>query len=223
MNLTLFDLDGTLIPQDSDHLFGQHLIDIGWANAQNFKRRNDAFYDDYQNGRLDMAAYVEFATAPWRVRPAAELQATLATFIEQRVRPLLHPSALALVRRHQQAGDRVAIVTATNEVVTRPIAQLFGIDTLIATELQRDAQGRITGAIAGVPCFREGKIDRVAQWLARSGHALADFRISTFYSDSLNDLPLLERVTSPVATNPAASLAEVANARHWPVLQLFAS
>ncbi|MDQ2780747.1 MAG: HAD-IB family hydrolase [Pseudomonadota bacterium] len=221
MILTLFDLDGTLIPQDSDHLFGQHLIDIGWADAQDFKRRNDDFYADYEQGRLDMAAYVDFATAPWRGRPAEALEAELAAFIVTRVRPMVHPAALALVQRHQQAGDRVAVVTATNAVVTRPIARLFGIDTLIATELARDAHGAFTGAIAGVPAFREGKIERVAQWLASEGATLADFDTSTFYSDSINDLPLLERVTSPVATNPGPALAQVAQARGWPVLQLF--
>ena len=221
MNLTLFDLDGTLIPQDSDHLFGAHLIDIGWADAATFKRRNDAFYDDYNQGRLDMAAYVEFATSPWRHRPAAELDAALAAFIERRVRPMIHASALALVQRHKLAGDRMAIVTATNEVVTRPIARLFGIDTLIATELVRNADGTVTGAIAGMPSFGKGKIERVTQWLAGEGSTLADFEVSTFYSDSINDLPLLEQVSAPVATNPCPALTPVARERGWPVLQLF--
>lgn len=221
MRLTLFDLDGTLIPQDSDHLFGEHVIELGWVNRRAFKRQNDAFYDDYNAGRLDLAAYVEFATSPWRERSADDLTAALASFIRHRVRPMLHPAALDLVQRHRQAGDRLAIVTATNDVVTRPIADLFGIDTLIATTLARDASGRVTGQIDGVPAFREGKIDRVRQWLAQDGLTLADFEATRFYSDSINDLPLLEQVSEPVATNPGASLLQTATARGWPVLQLF--
>ncbi len=221
MKLTLFDLDGTLIPKDSDHLFGEHVIELGWADADDFKRRNDAFYDDYEAGRLDMAAYVNFATSPWRDRSADELASALLAFVERHVRPLLHRSALDLVQRHRQAGDRLAIVTATNDVVTRPIADLFGIDSLIATTLARDASGRVTGAVDGVPAFREGKIERVRQWLARDGLRLNDFEATRFYSDSINDLPLLEQVSEPVATNPGAPLLQVATARGWSVLQLF--
>ncbi|MBU6258450.1 MAG: HAD family hydrolase [Burkholderiales bacterium] len=221
MKLTLFDLDGTLIPQDSDHAFGEFAIALGWADADAFRRRNDGFYADYLAGRLDIDAYVDFATAPWRARPAAELEAASARFLDQVVRPMLLPQALALVRRHQDAGDLVAIVTATNEFVTRPIARLFGVDELIATELERDAGGRVTGAIRGVPSFREGKVARLQAWLAQRGLARADFETSTFYSDSTNDLPLLEWVTAPVATNPGPALERIADERGWPVLKLF--
>jgi HAD superfamily hydrolase (TIGR01490 family) len=137
------------------------------------------------------------------------------------VQPELHAAALSLVREHQAAGDQVAIVTATNEFVTTPIARAFGVDTLIATRLQRDAQGRVTGALHGTPSFREGKISRVDDWLASLGQTLASFESSTFYSDSTNDLPLLERVSHPVATNPGPALAQIAQARGWPVLNLF--
>ncbi len=221
MNLALFDLDGTLIPKDSDHAFGEFLVERGWADAQGFRRRNDAFYDDYLAGRLDMAAYVDFATTPWRRRSPAELAQASADFVAQVVRPMLPAAALALVQRHRQAGDLLAIVTATNDFVTRPIAALLGIDTLIATELERDAHGRVTGAIRGVPAFREGKIVRVQQWLQGQGRALADFACSTFYSDSINDLPLLECVSHAVATNPGPALARIAQERGWPVLNLF--
>jgi HAD superfamily hydrolase (TIGR01490 family) len=221
MNLALFDLDGTLLPGDSDHAFGEYLIALGWADAAEHRARNDAFYADYLAGTLDIAAYTAFSTSPWRHRSAAELQAATEGFIADVIGPQLHDAARELVRRHQRSGDRVAIVTATNDFVTRPIAQLFGVDTLIATELERDNAGRVTGAIRGTPAFRDGKIARVDAWLAGHGRRLADFPRSTFYSDSTNDLPLLERVTHPVATNPGAALAEVARQRGWPVLTLF--
>lgn len=221
MNLALFDLDGTLIPKDSDHAFGEFAITLGWADAGEFRRRNDAFYEDYLAGRLDIDAYVDFATSPWRGRSEAELQRATERFLEIVVRPMLHPQALALVQRHQQAGDLVAVVTATNDFVTRPIARLFGVDELIATTLERDAQGRVTGRIAGVPSFREGKITRVQAWLATRGQTLASFERSHFYSDSTNDLPLLECVSEPVATNPGPALERIAQQRGWPVLKLF--
>jgi HAD superfamily hydrolase (TIGR01490 family) len=137
------------------------------------------------------------------------------------MRPAVHERACKLVQQHQQAGDRVAIVTATNAFVTRPIADLFGIETLIAVELERDAQGRVTGRAKGVPTFREGKVTRVEQWLKDLGHAAQDFDRITFYSDSINDLPLLEWSTHPVATNPGATLEAVAAERGWPILRLF--
>ena len=221
MKLTLFDLDGTLLPTDSDHAFGDFVISLGWADAAEHKRRNDQFFAAYQAGELDMTAYVDFASAPWRNRSPRELDEAMRRFLRDVMQPQLHPAALALVRQHQAAGDLVAIVTATNDFVTRPIAGLFGVDVLIATDLARDAQGRATGAIQGVPAYREGKIDRVAAWLASRGQSLASFETSTFYSDSVNDLPLLECVSHPVATNPSPSLALIAQERHWPVLKLF--
>lgn len=221
MRLALFDLDGTLIPKDSDHAFGEYLVGLGWVSAATFGAANDRFYAEYLAGRLDMAAYVDFATAAWRGRTQAEFDAAMQGFVAQVVRPMVLPSALELVRRHLDAGDRVAIVTATNEVVTRPIAELFGVPTLIATELERDAAGRVTGRIAGTPSFREGKVVRVQAWLSELGLRWSDFERHTFYSDSTNDLPLLEAVSHPVATNPGAGLARVARERGWPELQLF--
>lgn len=222
MNLALFDLDGTLLPTDSDHAFGEFLITLGWAEAAQHRARNDAFYADYTAGRLDMAAYVDFATGPWRGRPAQDLARAMQRFMAEVVRPALHPAALALVQRHREAGDLLAVVTATNEFVTRPIAQAFGIETLIATELQTDAEGRVTGVICGTPSFREGKVARVNAWLAARGQQLQDFEHCSFYSDSTNDLPLLEAVAHPVATNPSPALERIARERGWPVLQLFA-
>ena len=221
MNLTLFDLDGTLIATDSDHAFGEFMVTLGWADAEDFRRANDRFYADYLAGQLDIDRYVDFATRAWRDRGAAPLQAASERFTQQVIGPQIHPAALALVQRHRAAGDLVAIVTATNEFITRPIAQLFGVDELIATELARDADGRVTGAVRGTPSFREGKIRRVNDWLASRGRQWGDFERSTFYSDSTNDLPLLERVSHPVATNPGPQLERIALDRGWPILRLF--
>jgi len=219
MKLALFDLDGTLLKGDSDHAFGEFLIREGLADGDAYRRRNDDFYADYQAGRLDIHAYVEFCTAPWRALPLADQAELQRRFVRDVIAPELHPAALALVKRHQQAGDRVAIVTATNDFITRPVADAFGVGELIATELQRDGSGRATGAIHGVPSFRDGKITRVEQWL---GAPLASVERSTFYSDSTNDLPLLDRVSHPVATNPGAGLRAEALRRGWPILDLFA-
>ncbi|MBC7941593.1 MAG: HAD family hydrolase [Chitinophagaceae bacterium] len=221
MKLALFDLDGTLLPNDSDHAFGEFIVGLGWASAAEHRLRNDAFFRDYEAGTLDIQAYVEFATAPWRARSPHELAHVMQRFLAEVVQPVLHPSALALVERHRRAGDCLAVVTATNDFVTRPIARLFGISDLIATDLARDAEGRVTGAIAGMAAFREGKVARVRAWLAARGWNLSDFEASTFYSDSTNDLPLLEQVSHPVATNPGPALARVARERGWPILELF--
>jgi HAD superfamily hydrolase (TIGR01490 family) len=222
MNLALFDLDGTLLEIDSDHAFGEFMVRLGWADSDDFRRANDRFYAQYQAEQLDVDAYIRFATSAWRERSVPEQAAASRRFIDEMIRPAVHDSARALLRRHVEAGDRVCIVTATNEFITRPIATLFGVDQLIATELQRDAEGRVTGEVQGVPAYREGKVTRVQQWLARQGLACADFERITFYSDSTNDLPLLERVSHPVATNPAPALERIAAERGWPIIWLFA-
>lgn len=221
MKLALFDLDGTLLPIDSDHAFGEFLIALGWADATEYRHRNDAFYEQYKAERLDIDAYVDFCTAPWRDRPAADLALAQRRFVDEVARPAVRASALALVQRHRDAGDQLVVVTATNDFITRPIAQLFGIDTLIATELQRDAEGRVTGGICGTPAFRAGKVDRVGDWLRSQGRDWTDYDAQVFYSDSTNDLALLERVSHPVATNPGPALEAVARQRRWPILRLF--
>ena len=221
MNLCLFDLDGTLIEIDSDHAFGEFMVEIGWADGQAFRRSNDAFYEDYAAARLDLAAYIDFATAAWRDRPVDQALAMRERFMQDMMRPAIRAAALELVRGHQGADDLVAIVTATNEFVTRPIAQAFGIEALIALELARDDRGRVTGLVLGVPSIREGKVTRVEQWLAAQDKTRSSFDRITFYSDSTNDLPLLEWATHPVATNPSPALAALARERGWPVLNLF--
>ena len=222
MNLTLFDLDGTLIASDSDHAFGTFMVDIGWADGEQWRERNDAFYAQYQAGRLDLAAYIDFATSVWRSRPLAEAHAARERFMAEVMAPMLLEPARALLRQHAEAGDLIAIVTATNDFVTAPIAAAFGVDHLIAVQLQRDAHGAYTGQIEGIPSYQAGKIKRVQAWLAGLGRQWQDFERVTFYSDSVNDLPLLDLVSHPVATNPTPALAAIAAARAWPILNLFA-
>lgn len=222
MNLTLFDLDGTLIASDSDHAFGGFMVDIGWADGDHWTQRNDEFFAQYQAGLLDLDAYIDFSTQVWRDRPLAEALAVRERFMHEVMTPMLRDNARALVRQHQDAGDLVAIVTATNEFITTPIAAAFGVEHLIAVQLQRDVQGRYTGVVQGVPSFQAGKISRVHDWLATLGRQWSEFERITFYSDSMNDLPLLDLVSHPVATNPTPALSELASARGWPLLKLFA-
>ena len=218
--VTLFDLDHTLLPIDSDHSWGEFTQQIGWTDPVAFQARNDTFYEHYIAGTLDVHDYVRFAVEAIRLRDQAQYEQAHARFMREWIAPALRPVALDLVRTHREAGDRVAIVTATNEFVTRPIAAAFGVDELIAVELERDAAGWITGEIRGVPSMREGKVVRVQQWLAAQGLDWLDVE-STFYSDSMNDLPLLEKVDHPVATNPDPRLRTLALERGWRILDLF--
>ncbi|OYU31354.1 MAG: phosphoserine phosphatase [Comamonadaceae bacterium PBBC2] len=220
MKLALFDLDHTLLPIDSDHSWGVFTTELGWNDPVVFAQRNDDFYAHYQAGTLDIHDYVRFATQAARERGAAAAARAHDRYMDEVIRPRITPEALALVRSHQQAGDTAMIVTATNEFVTRPIAQAFGVHELIAVELERDASGWITGEIQGTPSFREGKVTRVAQWLAQQGLSWDDVEMS-FYSDSMNDLPLLEKAHHPVATNPDARLRQLATERGWRILELF--
>ena len=220
MKLALFDLDHTLLPIDSDYSWGEFTITLGWADASSFKQRNDEFYAHYQAGTLDIHDYVRFATQAVRLQGAQAAEQAHERYMREVITPNIRPAALELVRKHQAAGDTVMIVTATNEFVTRPIAQAFGVSELIAVELERDTSGWITGEIKGTPSFREGKVQRVQQWLADRGLGWSDVDMS-FYSDSPNDLPLLERAQHPVATNPDERLRQLAQTRGWPILDLF--
>lgn len=218
--LALFDLDYTLIPIDSDYEWGEFTTARGWTDPVEFKRQNDAFYQQYVDGTLDIRAYVRFATAAVRRQGATNSIAAHADFMREVIQKAIRPQALELVRQHQQAGDAVVIVTATNEFVTRPIAEAFGVTELIAVELERDDTGWFTGGIRGVPSFREGKVTRVEQWL-QARDLSWDAVQTTFYSDSMNDLPLFEKATTPVATNPDDRLRVLAHARGWRILDLF--
>ena len=219
--LCLFDLDETLIPLDSDHAWGEFTIGLGWVDEAEFRRRNDTFFEAYKAGRLDVHAYIDFATQALRSRSSAECEAAHERFMAEVIAPRLHANALALVREHQAQGDLVALVTATNEFVTAPIARALGIADLIAIRLERGPGGTITGRIAGVPSYREGKATRVDEWLAGRGLRWGGFERTTVYSDSINDLPLLERATHPVATNPSPALEAIAAQRGWRILNLF--
>ncbi|MCY7318535.1 MAG: HAD-IB family hydrolase [Ramlibacter sp.] len=220
MKLALFDLDHTLLPIDSDYSWGVFTLEIGWTEAGVFKRRNDEFFEHYKAGTLDIHDYVRFATEALRLQGPAAAAAARERFMRDVIAPQLLPPAHDLLDDHRNRGDQVVIVTATNEFVTRPIAAAFGVDELIAVELERDADGWFTGAVRGVPSVREGKVTRVEQWLAARGLGWADVE-TTFYSDSTNDLPLLERVDHPVATNPDARLRAIASQRGWRILELF--
>ena len=222
--VTLFDLDHTLLPIDSDHAWGVFTTTIGWTDPDEFARRNETFFAQYQAGTLDIHAYVRLATEAVRERGAKDSHAAHVRFMDQIVRPVIRDEALALVRMHQHRGDQVAIITATNTFVTGPIAEAFGVPELIGVELEVDdapgGSGWITGAIAGIPSAREGKVLRFEQWLHAKKLDWADVAV-TFYSDSTNDLPLLERADEPVATNPDPRLRAIAQSRGWRILDLF--
>ncbi|MBM3377573.1 MAG: HAD family hydrolase [Betaproteobacteria bacterium] len=215
--IALFDLDNTLIEMDSDVAWAQYLVELGVVDRDWYSRRNDEFYAKYKAGTLSIFEFLEFQLKPLATHSPAQLHAWRDTLITERIAPKISQSARDLVESHRAAGDLMAIVTATNRFITAPIAELFGIENLIATELE-EKDGRFTGRPEGVPSFREGKITRVAQWLAQRDTALEAFERSYFYSDSLNDLPLMSRVTHPVVVNPDPSLLAHAKAQNWPVI-----
>jgi HAD superfamily hydrolase (TIGR01490 family) len=219
MELALFDLDNTLLAGDSDYEWAQFLIEQGVLDRATYESANDEFYRQYKAGTLDIHEFLEFALAPLARYPRERLDAWHAKFMDEKVRPMISVGARTLVAEHLAAGSLCAIVTATNSFVTGPIAREFGVPHLVATEPEvRD--GSFTGRVAGTPCFREGKIERVEAWLARLGHRLDAFGVSRFYSDSHNDLPLLARVTHPVAVDPDDTLRREAEARGWRILSL---
>jgi HAD superfamily hydrolase (TIGR01490 family) len=216
MALAIFDLDNTLLTGDSDYLWGQFLCEIGVVDRTRYERENDRFYADYRAGRLDIMAFLRFSLAPLAAHPRARLDDWHQRFMAEKIDPLIGKPAQALVARHRAAGDTLMIITATNAFVTAPIAARFGIPHLIATEPEV-VDGQYTGRVAGTPSFREGKVERLDGWLAERGESLEG---AWFYSDSHNDLPLLERVTHPVAVDPDSTLAMHARSRNWPVISL---
>jgi HAD superfamily hydrolase (TIGR01490 family) len=219
MKLTLFDLDNTLLAGDSDYEWGQFLVDRGVLSRADYEAQNARFYEQYKAGTLDIHQYLGFALGPLAAHAPEELARWHEAFMRERVRPMLLPRALELVARHVAAGELCAVVTATNSFVTAPIAREIGVPHLVATEPERVA-GRFTGRVAGTPCFREGKLACVDEWLAGLGRRFEDFADSRFYSDSHNDLPLLARVRHAVAVDPDAALAAEAARRGWPVISL---
>jgi len=221
MNLALFDLDNTLLPLDSDYEWGQFLVRAGAVDPVSFTQRNLTFYEQYQNGTLNPVEYLEFAFGTLSRFPRRQLDEWHAQFMTDIIEPAIHPVARALVTEHQNAGELVAIITATNRFVTAPIAQAFGVQHLIAAEPELAEGGEVTGRLIGTPPFGNGKVVNIHEWLASLGKTLSGFERSTFYSDSQNDIPLLSAVTHPIATNPNASLRAHAELHNWPILQLF--
>ena len=217
MTLALFDLDNTLIAGDSDHAWGQFLVDRGVVDADAYQRANDQFYQDYRAGTLDIVAHSEFVFAVLARNDEATLLAWREAFIQERIEQMLLPKAFDLLQYHRGQGHTLVIITATNRFVTELIAQRLGVDHLIATEPERDGSGHFTGKLAGVPCFQAGKITRLHAWLDEHQ---ADLEGAWFYSDSRNDLPLLEAVTHPVVVDADPVLAKIAEERGWPALSL---
>lgn len=216
MSLAIFDLDNTLLGDDSDYLWGQFLIEQGLVDGEDYKRENQRFYDAYRAGTLDIQEFLTFMLRPLAEHPLENLLAWRARFVEDKIRPILLPKALELLARHRNAGDTLLIITATNRFITAPIADLLDVPHLLATEVEF-ADGRYTGRSFGIPCFQHGKVERLSEWLAETGH---DLDRSWFYSDSHNDLPLLGQVRYPVAVDPDTVLAQHAQERGWPIISL---
>ena len=216
MKLALFDLDNTLLDGDSDHAWAQFLIEEGVLHPDEYRAKNEWFYERYKDGTLDIHEFLDFQLAPIARRPRAQLDRWHQDFMQRKVRPMILAKAPALIAKHADAAT--AIVTATNRFITAPIAVELGVPKLIATDIE-EVDGVFTGKPRGTPTFREGKIERVNEWLAERGQRLADYE-SWFYSDSLNDLPLLERVTHPVAVDPDPTLRSHAAKRGWPIISL---
>ena len=221
MALTLFDLDNTLLSGDSDHAWMEFLGSRGIVDTERFSRLNDRFYAEYQAGTLDIQAFLNFQLAPLAAHPRAHLDAWHREYLQERVLPMISERARALVEEHRQQGDTLVIITATNRFVTAPIAEELGIVHLLATEPEETTSGDFTGRSVGIPCFQAGKVQRLRDWLRTQELDWENtLRNSTFYSDSHNDLPLLDTVTHPVAVDPDPRLRAIAEARGWPILSL---
>lgn len=216
MALAIFDLDNTLINGDSDHSWGEFLLTHKLVDEQAYRRQNDQFYQDYQNASLDIDAYLRFAMAPLTQYSSAELSQWHARFMRERIEPIMLPKAKQLLDKHRTQGDYLLIITATNGFITRPIARHLGVDDILATDPELK-NGRYTGNYLGTPCFGAGKVTNLQLWLEQHPYPLDE---SYFYSDSINDLPLLEQVGYPVAVNPDERLSAIAAERSWPVMDL---
>ena len=219
MNLALFDLDNTLLAGDSDFQWAQFLIEQRVLDREVYEAQNVEFYEQYKSGTLDIHEFLDFQLKPLSRHPRSQLDAWHSEFMKERILPLITPDARELINKHMLGRDLCIIITATNRFVTAPIARELGISNLIATEAeQRD--GQYTGRVSGLPCFREGKITRLESWLDEHNLTWLSFQESWFYSDSLNDLPLLNKVTHPVAVDPDATLKAHAEKKGWPIISL---
>jgi len=216
VSLAIFDLDNTLIAGDSDFLWGQFLVDQGIVDRDYYEQSNARFYEDYKQGKLDIIAFLEFSLAPLAQHDAQQLFAWRQQFVEEKIKPILLEKAQALVDKHRQQGDTLLVITATNRFVTEPIVKCYGIDNLIATTPEF-ANDQYTGHFLGMPCFQDGKVHLLNEWLEKQNETLEN---SCFYSDSHNDLPLLNKVDKPVAVDPDDILRSTAEQKGWPIISL---
>lgn len=216
MALAIFDLDNTLLRGDSDHAWGEFLVENDLVDADSYKEANDYFYQQYQTGQLDILEYLRFALSPLASHPKEQLDKWHDQFMAEKISPMLLEKAEQLLDKHRNQGDTLLIITATNLFITGPIARFLGVENILATEPAFDGL-RYTGEVKGIPCFKEGKVSRLKDWLHTHKHSLEG---SYFYSDSHNDLPLLEQVSNPVAVDPDDSLRSIAEQRGWPVISL---
>jgi len=216
MKLAIFDLDNTLLNGDSDHAWGEFLSERGLVNPDEYKETNDQFYQDYLKGELDIIAYQTFCLNIIKNRPLKEITGWRDDFISRKITPMLLTKAKQLIKKHRVAGEQLLIITATNRFITEPIAKLYDIDLLIATEPEFDGK-LYTGNVIGTPCYREGKITRLEEWMSQNKASLDG---SYFYSDSHNDLPLLQIVDNPVAVDPDETLRAHAETNKWPIISL---
>ena len=219
MNLALFDLDNTILAGDSDYNWSRFLIQEGYLDGAIHAEKNEKFYADYKAGTLDIFAFVEFQFKPLARNPRTVLNQLLKKYVEEVIKPMITEKARALVKRHQDEGDLIIVITATNSFITKPIAELYGIENLIGTDPE-EKEGEFTGKVSGLPSFKEGKVTRLEAWLKNKKLSLASFEKSYFYSDSHNDLPLMQKVTHPVAVDSDDVLSEYAQSKGWPQISL---
>ena len=217
MKLALFDLDNTLLAGDSDYHWNEYLIDKGIVERASHDAANKRFYADYEAGTIRMEDWLAFQLAPIANRPRSELDAWHREYMDARVHPIILPKARALLAKH--ADDLRVIITATNRFIVDPICRELGVENVIASDYE-EVDGVLTGKPSGQPSFGAGKVTRLTEWLAMQGKRMGDFDESWFYSDSHNDIPLLERVTHAVAVDPDAKLRKKAEERGWPVISL---
>jgi len=219
LNLALFDLDNTILAGDSDYNWSRFLIQEGYLDGAIHAEKNEKFYADYKAGTLDIFAFVGFQFKPLARNPRTVLNQLLKKYVEEVIKPMITEKARALVKRHQEEGDLIIVITATNSFITKPIAELFGIKNLIGTDPE-EKEGEFTGKVSGLPSFKEGKVTRLEAWLKGKNLSLASFENSYFYSDSHNDLPLMQKVTHPVAVDSDDVLSEYAKSKGWPQISL---
>jgi HAD superfamily hydrolase (TIGR01490 family) len=219
LQLAIFDLDNTLLNGDSDYNWSLFLIEHGVLDSDLYKERNEQFFKEYQSGNLDVIAYCEFQFKTLKDNPRELLDELRSDYVKKIINPMITKEAKDLVESHRKENHKLLIITATNSYITRPIADLFGIEDLIGTDLE-ELNGEFTGKVSGLPSFQEGKIIRLNSWLEKRGLIFEELEKTFFYSDSMNDIPLLEKVSNPVAANPDEILEKKAIKENWPIIYL---